>query len=110
MSRLWLVVALQLVLAWVLFQLGTESAAVALTLSLSAVGALRGVRETPGKGQPVGSAFLEDTRQGSRDARGAHSTGTLRRIVMRTALSDATIAGRPPTPTSRRSVPGRPRR
>ena len=40
MSRLWLVVALQLVLAWVLFQRGAESAAVALTLALSAVGAL----------------------------------------------------------------------
>ncbi len=39
MYSLWFV-AVDLVLAWVLFQLGTESAAVALSLALSAVGAL----------------------------------------------------------------------
>ena len=40
MSWLWMVAALQLALAWALFELGAESAAVALTLALSAVGAL----------------------------------------------------------------------
>ena len=40
MSWLWMVAAAQLVLAWALFQLGSESAAVALTLALSAVDAL----------------------------------------------------------------------
>lgn len=40
MSWLWIVAAVQLVLARALFQLGSESAAVASTLALSAVGAL----------------------------------------------------------------------
>ena len=39
MHSLWFV-TVDLVLVWVLFQLGTESAAVALSLTLSAVGAL----------------------------------------------------------------------
>ena len=42
MTWLWVVAAVQLALAWALFQLGAESAAVALTLALSAVGALGG--------------------------------------------------------------------
>ena len=40
MTWLWVVAAVQLALAWALFQLGAESSAVALTFALSAVGAL----------------------------------------------------------------------